>query len=106
MEIFIYALRLLNEEAAKKMAKTLGIILIAIGVICFAFSYQVVRSFIKIQLPASYDFYIMGAGLVLLVIGILLIGRVSSSKQPSEVPIYSGHGKHRTVVAYQRMGKQ
>ena len=88
------------------MAKILGIILVVIGALCFAFSYQSLRTYLKIQLSTSYDFYIMGAGLVIIVIGILMMGRSSGSKQPSEVPIYSGHGKHRTVVAYQRMANK
>jgi len=49
--------------------------------------------------------YLMIAGLVMIILGVLFSVQSSKAKQPHEVPIYEGEGKKRTIVGYKRMGK-
>jgi hypothetical protein len=47
----------------------------------------------------------MIGSLILIILGVVMAMQSGKSKQPSEVPIYEGHGKKRQVVGYQRVGK-
>ena len=59
--------------------------------------------FLNINVPLlNNKILTIGIGAVLIVGGILLMGK-SSPQQSPEVPIYEGKGKKRKVVGYQRM---
>ena len=90
------------------MNKSISYVLIGVGVLILVLSFAQVRTFLKISLPAinNLDLYLMAAGAVLVVIGVLLLKKSSKPEQPSEVPIYEGQGKERKIVAIQRMNKK
>jgi hypothetical protein len=90
------------------MNKSIPYVISGLGVLILVLSFAQVRTFLKIPLPAinNLDLYLMGAGAVLIIIGVFLLSKSSKPEQPSEVPIYEGHGKERKVVAIQRMSKK
>lgn len=80
--------------------KIIGWGLFGIGAAAVALSYPIVRTTLKINIPANItDTYIMLAGVLVLIIGALFAFKGSAGKQPAEVPIY--HGKN--IVGYRRM---
>lgn len=82
------------------MRRGLGYILVAFGIAAIAFSYAYVRTLIGIALPAQItELYLIIGGIVLIVIGGLFVSRRrSSSSKAAEVPIYHGD----KVVGYRR----
>lgn len=88
------------------MRKTIGYILIAAGLSAFALSYPAVRTAIKISLPAQIaEIYLTIGSIILLIIGAFISFKQKETPQEEEIPIYEGHGKHRKVVALQRLKK-
>ena len=88
--------------------KILGYILMGAGLVLFVLSYSAFRTMLKLPpFPAAIkDVYILVGSVALLLAGAFLTFGRSTPKQPSEVPIYEGHGKERRIVAIQRMGKK
>ena len=85
------------------MKKMVGYILALAGLLVFVLSYPAVRSALKIPVPAGInDLYITIAGVILLLVGIFMAFK-SGKKQPTEIPIYEGHGKERKLVGIQRI---
>jgi len=82
--------------------KILGYILGAVGLAGVALSYPVVRTALKITIPANIaDKYIMIAAGVVFIVGAFFAFGGAGGSQPSEVPIY--HGKE--VVGFRRLEK-
>lgn len=82
------------------MNKLIGYIIALAGLAVMALS------FMKIPLPIPIDAkYLLIAGVIGVVVGVLLTLGKSSGKQQEEVPIYEGKGKERKIVGYQRMKK-
>jgi len=91
------------------MNKFLGYAITAIGAIGFALTFQSLRDTIKLTLPSAIsELYLTISSLVVLAIGLFIIVKSDSpsSKQPEEIPIYEGQGKHRKLVGIQRVGKK
>ena len=87
--------------------KTLGYILMGVGLVIFALSYPGIRAVVGVPIPASVgDNYILVLGLVLLAAGAFIGFRKSGAEQAKEVPIYEGHGKERKLVGIQRLNKK
>ncbi len=90
------------------MNKSLPYILGGLGILVLALSFPQLRTFLKIPAIAitNIDLYLMGAGAVLLIVGIVMLTKSSKPEQPKEVPIYEGTGEKRKVVAIQRVSKE
>lgn len=85
------------------MDKTIGYGLIGLGILFFIGSYGKIRALIGITMTTKFDFYIMVAGVIIILVGAFM--SFGDKEQPSEVPIYEGHGKERKIVGYQKMKK-
>jgi len=82
--------------------KVIGYVLIVLGLISFALTYDLVLTALKISLPAQLTSTILTiAAAILVIFGALLLSNRDSGRQAAEVPIY--HGK--TVVGYRRIRK-
>ena len=78
--------------------KTIGYILMGIGVVAAALSFPVVRTALKIAMPSGIkDSYLIIAGAVLVLVG-AWIGFRQAVPQHTEVPIYHGE----KIVGYRR----
>jgi hypothetical protein len=87
--------------------KSIPYILGGFGVLILLLSFAQVRTFLKIPMPAGVtDLYLMIAGAVLVVAGVIIMTKFSKPEQPKEIPIYEGTGKERKVVAIQRVSKE
>jgi predicted membrane channel-forming protein YqfA (hemolysin III family) len=85
--------------------KTIGYVIMGVGVLLFILPYSAVQTALKLAfLQKIPNIYLMIAGAVILIIGAYL-GFGMKEKQPKEIPIYEGMGKERKVVAIQRLGK-
>lgn len=86
--------------------KIIGYLVALIGLAGLGFTSFSDLSKLPFTLPAFVQAkYVMIASIILVVLGIVISMQDKGGKQPSEVPIYEGHGKKRTIVGYQRMGK-
>lgn len=91
------------------MKKWVGIILSLVGLLIVAVtSFPGLESYIP-KLPAFIQMkYIMIAGLMLVILGVIFSldkkgGKSGKIKQASEeVPIYEGEGKNRKIVGYKK----
>jgi hypothetical protein len=87
------------------MNKLLGYIISFIGIVIIAIgSLPPLRTAIKV-IPASIkDLYLMFAGLIIVIVGIIFLTGFgsSSSSKVKEVPIYQG----KDVVGFRRIGKK
>jgi len=87
------------------MSKIIGYIVGIIGILLLALSVKPVNVLFVSYIPILKDiatYYLLGVGIVVLLIALVLIRNSSEGKQPSEVPIYQG----KNVVGFRRMGKK
>jgi len=87
------------------MTKLVGYIVGIIGILFLAASVKPVNALFVSYIPILKDvatYYLLGVGVVVLLVSIILLRRMSESKQPAEVPVYQG----KNVVAFRRMGKK
>ena len=84
--------------------KILGYALSGIGIAGILLSSENMKSAIPVLKDLSSQSILIPAGIITVAGIVLLIiaGKGSSAKQESEVPIYKGRGKNRTIVGYQR----
>ena len=94
--------------------KILGYVLSGVGLVFIALtSFPQAKTLIEkilkafsTQVQSSVINTILIIGLALVGVGLIIIFREGNSKkQFSEVPIYEGHGKKRTIVGIQRFKK-
>jgi hypothetical protein len=84
------------------MNKTLGYVLIGVGLIVFLFSFPAVAALVKIPLPAGLTSnIIMVIGLVVLAVGAFIVSK-SGGGEVKEVPIYGGKSG-KDVVGFRRI---
>lgn len=82
--------------------KILGYILFIAGLAGVALSFSVIRTPLKITIPAPLtELTLMVAGIVLLLIGAFLSfgGRGSGGQKAAEVPIYQG----KNIIGYRKV---
>ena len=87
------------------MAKIIGYILGIIGILFLAASVKPVNALFVGYIPQLKDiatYYLLGIGIVVLLVALVLLRSSSEGKQPAEVPVYQG----KNVVAFRRMGKK
>lgn len=82
------------------ITKTLGYVLSGISILGLIISFEPIASALGIKLPITSGILTI-ISVILLIAGLILIGKGSSRRKLSEVPIY--HGKD--VVGYRRMSK-
>jgi len=81
------------------MNKTIGYVIMAVGLIAFGLSYSKARALVGINLPSGItDTILLITGLVVLAVGVFYVVR-STQPQQKEVPIYEG----KKVVGYRRV---
>ena len=82
------------------MAKLIGYILALIGLAVILLSFNISR------FPSLVSFnktYIMIAGVILVILGVVFtIGKGKIKQSSEEVPIYEGTGKKRKIVGYRK----
>jgi len=85
------------------MKKVIGYGISVVGLVVMALGFNIFP--LKIPfLEGVASNYISGAGIVLIIVGVVLVAKMGSGKKKKseEVPIYEGKGKNRKVVGYQR----
>lgn len=88
-----------NPPEVVKM-KLLGYILAVLGLALVALS-----KVISAKISILKELYVIIGGVILVAVGIVLLLSNSSgnvNQASEEVPIYSGTGKHRKIVGYQK----
>ena len=89
------------------MRKLAGYFVIVFGLIILGLTVKPIKSLLNIFVPFDFNsisnFYIIGFGAIVLVVGIFLLKGTSGSagKQQKEVPIYKG----KNVVGFRVIGK-
>ena len=90
------------------MDKVIGYILAVIGLILIAFSEKIATQFSI----AGGKISVITIAVVIIIVSIFFIKKTSPSKkgkiqqEKEEVPIYTGEGKNRKIVAYQKESKK
>ncbi len=87
------------------MTKTIGYVVGIIGILFLVASVKPVNTIFVGFLPllkGIATYYLLGAGIIILLVAIVLLRGSGSGKQPAEVPIYQG----KNVVGFRRMGKK
>jgi len=80
----------------------IGYIVAVVGIVVMALSFGF---FGEIDLFGIPSLYVSGAGVGLVVVGVVLTlmgGGVRGKQKSEEVPIYEGVGSKRKIVGYQR----
>lgn len=79
--------------------KIVGYILFGLGLAGIAFSFPLIRDFLKLSLPGSIsELNLMIAGIVLLLIGAFFAFGGKTGQHAAEVPIYRG----KQIVGYRK----
>ena len=83
--------------------KTIGYVLAFLGIVGIVISSEGVSKALSLPIPSTIGSNtILIISIIVVVIGLALAVKGTSSKQPAEVPIYEG----KNVVGYRRMGKK
>ena len=84
------------------MNKVIGYVVAVVGIVVMALGSGF---FGEVDLFGVGSLYVSGAGVGLVVIGVvltLIFGKGRGRQKSEEVPIYEGVGKSRKIVGYQR----
>ncbi len=82
--------------------KVIGYVVAVVGLVVIALGSGF---FGEVDLFGIGSLYVSGAGVVLVVVGIVISlksGGIRGKQKSEEVPIYEGVGKKRKIVGYQR----
>jgi hypothetical protein len=82
------------------MNKTIGYVLIGIGLIVFLLSFPQLSTYLKLNFSTTMGNVVMGVGILILILGAFMVSKGSSGKV-EEVPIY----QDKEVVGFRRIKK-
>ncbi|MFA4960464.1 MAG: hypothetical protein WC548_02265 [Candidatus Pacearchaeota archaeon] len=86
------------------MKKLVGYIISILGLVVLVIGVGLIKFNLGI-LSTVNNSYILGAGIVLVIIGVVLASKESGfkkEKEIEEIPIFEGMGKKRKIVGYRR----
>jgi hypothetical protein len=87
------------------MEKIGGYIVGILGILFLAASIKPLNAVFVSYIPQLKNiatYYLLGAGIIIILVALVLLRSSGSGKQPPEVPIYQG----KNVVGFRRMGKK